>query len=578
MAGIYLQKAGALALLGIVGFTVAVQLYEERMSRNLTSAFQKPADSAASPASRSFGSINENAPELNPISLTNALENLRKELRAPWPNPRRTPVDRIERALALFGKNRKAAVPVLMRELTNTRGEFGARSLQPEILAVHGLTFLGADASEALPNLTRIFLSGDLAYLNDALPKLFAAVDPHGTSLPQLKEALKIPNSPVNQLGLVIEKLIAENPGSENTYRPILADLLVDANLRYAAAFMLATLDGKKELSALPVLTEALDLESLRDPGAYDPIVTNNVTFNRENERSRDENLRLQAINSFRAFGPEAMEALPKLIEVAQLLSPTDQTRRYVLEAIGAIDPEARDHSPEIDRQVATAERGHELAEKAKQRSASFDELVEGLKNPDAVGYATQAMENLGEQARTALPELVEALDRFDDYYAAQSIKELQPDLLIEQLKQGRLGGLNEIANALGELGPAAQDAVPYLDSILIGMNMNDPNLIAVAEAIQKIDPAHPKTLYHFQDLNEATSALLQAIYDNHKTTSPVYDVYITDFQDQNNVSRPQLLRFVEATKADPDLHDLFVAKLLQKNPALAKDLTANPH
>ena len=52
-----------------------------------------------------------------------------------------------------------------------------------------------------------------------------------------------------------------------------------------------------------------------------------------------------------------------------------------------------------------------------------------------------------------------------------------------------------------------------------------------------------------------------------------VVDSYISDFQDINNITRPQLLRFIDATKADPELNRVFVDKLLEKNPALASEL-----
>jgi hypothetical protein len=91
-----------------------------------------------------------------------------------------------------------------------------------------------------------------------------------------------------------------------------------------------------------------------------------------------------------------------------------------------------------------------------------------------------------------------------------------------------------------------------------------------LGKAIQKINPGYPKMIYHFNDLYEPFTTLVSAIEAEDKTASPIWDAYIRGYQDWNEMPRPQLLRFVETTKADPELHRVFVTKLLEKNPELA--------
>ena len=156
----------------------------------------------------------------------------------------------------------------------------------------------------------------------------------------------------------------------------------------------------------------------------------------------------------------------------------------------------------------------------------------------------------------------------------AQAIKELAPEMLVERIATNNLRSLYEVAGALGELGPRMSNALPHLERIFDKLSSEkQSDVIAVADVIQKIQPNSPQLIFHFDDLHDATSALLKAIYDGEKIRSPVYTEYIREMQDINQVPRPRLVKFANTIKIDPELHRVFVEALLKKNPSLAAEL-----
>jgi hypothetical protein len=349
------------------------------------------------------------------------------------------------------------------------------------------------------------------------------------------------------------------------------ADVTVQRN----AAMVLARLPTQKDPAALPVLIDALNMDKVRDPKAYEPlyIPSQSTTVMRDGEHMQDDIWRLQAIQALKDFGPGATEALPLLREMADRIPATNdyKLRDYALIAIGTLDPAAA--PSDAIAEVSQEKRATELREKAKSGTASFDELVEGLQDERSAGYSAQQLQKSSELARKALSELEAAVDRFGDLSSAEAIGKINPDVLVSRLKNRKWNGLYAVAEALGDLGPAMDYAIPYLEEAFSPMKPNDPALLAVGDALQKINPGYPKPIFHWDDLHDATTALLNEIYRTDKIRGSVYQTYISDFQDINNITRPQLLRFIDATKADPELHRVFVEKLLEKNPALASQL-----
>jgi hypothetical protein len=449
--------------------------------------------------------------------------------------------------------------------------------------AAYCLELMGTEAAAAIPELLVLGRSGDLALLNDSLPKLFVALSPDGAVLPDLIEMLK--DAPdAGQIQKTVAELLHRNPAIFATHRPALEALLgnENQNAQFLAAKTLATLPGQANPMVEEILVENLKLERMRDPSGYaDVVLPDGNTVVRAHERFSDDTIRLQALQSLGAMGPAASNSLPMLGIFAQF-APTNSAvdlRGEALAAIARIDPSSRLRSPEVDAAYRAQERTAELLEKTQSGTASLGEILEALRNRWTVGSAAEALRGHPE-ARAALPDLEEAIESYKSSGAVDRIKELEPQILLERVKNKNLNGINDVARALGELGPSMMAAVPYLAEIL---NETRPGGEDVAppyqldEAIRKIDPNHPKLLYKIDDLHAASAALVQKIYSENKIPSPVYEAYVRDFQHINAVSRRHLLRFVEATKADPDLHALFVSKLLEKNPELAEELRHEP-
>jgi hypothetical protein len=356
--------------------------------------------------------------------------------------------------------------------------------------------------------------------------------------------------------------------------------LLRDPNedARRQGAYVLARLPGPKDMDALPTLVDALKMEKLRDPHAYDPIVNKeeNSTTLREGERFADESIRSSAVQALREFGLAAESTAAALLEIAGATGATNYLHDAALLAAKAVAPGLE--IPGADAEFNRRTRAAELMDHANNGNASFDELVEALRYPESAGAAANALKPFGERARQALPALLAAIDASDagwgSYDATQRVKELAPEALVDRLAANNLKGLSEVAEALGELGPSMSNALPHLERIYdqLGGNPGDP-VSTVAKAIQQINPNAPKQVFEFNELDEASRALLKAIYDGNKIRSPVYTAYIRDFSDHNMKSRPQLIRFADATKVDPELHEIFVKALLNKNPSLAPDL-----
>jgi hypothetical protein len=277
-----------------------------------------------------------------------------------------------------------------------------------------------------------------------------------------------------------------------------------------------------------------------------------------------------------REFGPAAASTAPALLEIAGATGATNYLHDAALLAAKAVAPTLE--IPGADAEFNRRMRAAELTDHANNGNASFDELVEGLRYPESAGAAANALKPFGERTREALPALLAAIDASDaglgSYDATQRVKELEPGALVDRLAANNLKGLTDVAEALGELGLSMSNALPHLERIYDQLGADDQGQIrAVAKAIQQIRPDAPQQLFVFDDLHEAATALLKAIYDDNKIRSPVYMAYIRDFSDHNMKSRPQLIRFADATKADPELHEVFVKALLNKNPSLAPDL-----
>ncbi|PYM10537.1 MAG: hypothetical protein DME18_16060, partial [Verrucomicrobia bacterium] len=296
-------------------------------------------------------------------ALTAALENLRAVLREPW-GARRRPDQKIRDALARFGPNRKAAVPVLMEALEQ-------RDLGLQVSAAFGLQELGTDAAVALPELMALLRANRLAVLNDGFESLFAAINPGPNWISDLIDAIRQPNlMGRGRVANLIATLIQKNPGSETIYRPAVMALLQDPDpdARFYAAQALGKIPGAKETSAVPELISALKADALQDPHHYDPVFDpeSSTTYIRKWEQQQDDMRRFEAVFGLESFGSDAKNAVPVLEEVANNTTNTE-LHALALEAIGTIDPEKRKATPEIDELLTAKEKKFASARRASK-------------------------------------------------------------------------------------------------------------------------------------------------------------------------------------------------------------------
>jgi HEAT repeat protein len=161
--------------------------------------------------------------------------------------------------------------------------------------------------------------------------------------------------------------------------------------------------------------------------------------------KSADVTARRGAAKSLQEFGPAAAAAVPDL--TAALRDKDAYVRRFAAQALAAVGPDAREALPALkallgDRHKEVVDAAAEaLGKVGGEGFASLTTAVKDRGKPLAVRKkAIAALGKLGDDARPAVPVLVEALaDR---------------DLRLEAIV------------ALGELGPAAQDAVKALTEI----------------------------------------------------------------------------------------------------------------
>src|SRR6266487_3611735 len=372
-----------------------------------------------------------------------ALENLRAVLHEPW-KTRRRPDQKIRDALVQFGSDRKAALPVLLEILK-------ASSDQALWSASFALQQLGPDAREALPGFIELLRTNPnrLGRLDDDdIQKLFTALHPGVELIPDLLDMMRQPDfGGRGRVAGLIATVVQNNPGSEAIYRNDLAAFLQDAqpDVRFSTACALTRFPGLKETPVISELINALKVDALQEG---------------------DDFLRFQAVNGLRACGQDAKGAVAALEELAGNTSNSG-LRKSALEAIGTIDPKKRLSTPEIDQILTARETGQSLAQQIGRGQASFEELLQGLRYPESVSAASQAIAKLEPEAVTrALPSLRSALTTLGDYHETTPqgqcsryflldlIKQSDPQFLVVALKTPpHDAAAHDAADALGDLG-----------------------------------------------------------------------------------------------------------------------------
>ena len=508
-----------------------------------------------------------------------ALENLRAVLREPW-KTRHRPDQQIRDALALFGSDRKAALPVLLEILNAGRD-------QAIWNASFALQQLGPDAREALPGFIELLRTNPnrLAQLTTDIETLFTALQPGVELIPDLMDMMRQPDFGGRRgVAGLIATLVQNNPGSEAIYRNDLAAFLQDAqpDVRFSTACALTRFPGLKETLVISELINALKVDALRDPhyyeGGFDP--QSNTTYYRD--QLGDDLRRSAAVNGLKACGQDAKSAVAALEELAGNTS-NSELRKSALAAIGTIDPEKRLATPEIDQILTARETGQSLVQKIGTGQASFEDLLQGLRYPESVSAASQAIAKLEPEAiARALPSLRSALttlgahDVLGAYDTIQVIKQSDPQFLVVALKTPQTTRF--AADALGELGTEARFALPALYEAIEGNSWGSQH--AIENAIKRIDPNAPKLLFTCaDDLLPAENALMEAANTAEgELRRRIENVYEKHAYDENrgmrNMTRSEVIAFAQAVReVDQRAYNLFVAKLVEHEPSLADAL-----
>jgi HEAT repeat protein len=363
-----------------------------------------------------------------------------------------------------------AAVPSLLKEMKNPRAEVRE-------LAAKALGKIKPATKETNAAIMEAINDGSEKVRRQAIDSMANLDPPLETITPVLQRVFRTdPDDWVRYTALQTYDTLHRE---RNDAQVILIEALKDKkpDIRSLAAQLLGNYGGKAK-SAVPNLTEALD----------------------------DNSCRYQAVSN------DCCDLRPVCCDVA--------------DALGKIGPEAAAALPELNRILSEDIRGEVRASVAMtmlkidpQNKRSIPCLIAALKN-DLKGTggpkaAAEAIRELGPQATKAIPALKRMLKHKDCYLrmsaartlAAVAGKDAVPTLLVRMKREKELG-VNKCARdnwestnyhdhlsvrgaiieALGEIGPAAESAVPELVAAVADPKEDYFSREAAVEALGKID------------------------------------------------------------------------------------------
>jgi RNA polymerase sigma factor (sigma-70 family) len=263
-----------------------------------------------------------------PFNLDEAAEALRKALRDPW-SSRTPPYQRVDEALARYGRSRRLAIPVLMEMFAGLRSSHTPNSMR---LGAHGLIVLGAEASETLRDMLVLYDAGDLHMLGTGVIDLFAAIDPDSSTIPTFFERLRMS---AGQEGIeltmltdsIVARLIENNPVIETEYRGKLFELLQGNNPESQArgALILACLHSPSEPAIFTNIITAL-----KSPESFGGSSWPGFRY------AENKQWRLAAIESLRLLRDPA--SVGPLNEIAHAQTVDSEVKTAAFRTIGEIE------------------------------------------------------------------------------------------------------------------------------------------------------------------------------------------------------------------------------------------------
>ncbi|MBN8246294.1 MAG: sigma-70 family RNA polymerase sigma factor [Verrucomicrobia bacterium] len=532
----------------------------------------------------------------DPAALRLAIENLRSVIRKPY--QRRLPVDLVAEAVRPLGRHGAAAVPMILEELRATIRPLASRNdvsvtMGIQAMSLEALRALGPAGRDAIPELLVLIGEGRLAALNDSVARVIPALDPTPGQIDALVHLVLTSDAPGIQWGgqAVVAALEQRPEAREAALAALQAALDSGSDARrLRIAGMLAQIPGSDPSRLRPVLEEHLRLAALRDPSHYLPITHDGDTdYGPAEQRNFDDVDRMSAVYGLVRLGEDARESLPALEELARR-TENAQLRDQVLRAIGALDPDRRLAHPEVAAAVDSWEADQALADRANRGDLTPGDLRTGLRGKRTADASASHIATLGERGRQYVPDLLEALQRHGSFEAAQVLKRLAPEQLVQCLKNPAAftpvellvspaeenpaqRALTQAAMALGELGPAAAFALPALREAL---EVPDKQWLRLTldESIRAIDPNAPPAVFKGEAIWPMNKALIEARDLAERAGRPDRARLANDtsvrMELNHGMTRRELLAIgAELESADPELHAVYMQSLWQANPGL---------
>lgn len=334
------------------------------------------------------------AQSLDEATIRLALDQLHQALHDPKPT-RRIPDDAITQVLGLLGRQRAAALPLLLEALRS-----GSELVRNR--AADALGQIGPEAREAVPVLMQQLREGRAPELLvwtlervapslDLVPALVAGLKDHPASWLTLANSL---SSPVWGDARSVSEVV----------RPVLED--PDPKTRQIAAYAIAAL-LKDEVGED---ARKVTLEGLR---SSDPEVQRLALSALRNLGSDPEDPSGRMTRE--SLGASARDAIPALMALANQNSTKD-LQLTALQILDVIDPRLRGENPGMQRLLQAREDAAAFERNARDGQFSVPELVEGLrKHPAAIGGIAEVLARLGSEAKPSLPALQDALSALAD-------------------------------------------------------------------------------------------------------------------------------------------------------------------
>ncbi len=358
---------------------------------------------------------------------------------------------------------------------------------------MNALGWFGQDAKDAVPVLVDIYRQGDIYPVNQ--PPSYVPQRPNDIVMTVRMSALQA----LGKIGVVNSDVI-------ETLTDAFYDK--DRSIRIVATWAMEDL-GQGALPLLPELLVAIDDEN--------------------------ESIRNHAANAIKALGPAASDAAPKLIDIllnsedskvrTNVMRPlkamssvpgvlpalikvtedaNESLRKAAISALGEIgldDDSAasavleRLNDESSDVQVVAAA---VLVKSEKYFNEGFNVLLNSLEWDEPDFYSVRVLGSIGPDAEAALSRLKEMLDsgKYDDYnriYLLCSIAKISGDvdeplsMLIDMLDDEDQNVARSAAHYIGELGPAAKNAV---SALVVKLSTGDaPMRISCVTALEDIGP-----------------------------------------------------------------------------------------